>query len=136
MLYIIVFLLISVQVIEHVELNMTIETSFRGGLAINLRAPSGKIFLIALCFALLISVQGVVSRLQEFHRDHHPNISNWRYQSIFHWGESVLGSWKISVVSQKVGNTPSGTCCVVCKCVADKCVNQFGEAFICWYGVI
>jgi hypothetical protein len=70
-------------VVEHVEVNVTLESTFRGTLAIQLRAPSG-----------------VVSRLQEFHHDNHKDITNWRYQSIFSWGESPKGEWTMTMISE------------------------------------
>merc|ERR1712000_463785 len=67
-------------IVEHVEVNMTVTTDFRGSLAFNLTSPSGT-----------------VSRLQEHHHDRHADIDNWRYQSIMNWGESPLGEWKLTI---------------------------------------
>jgi hypothetical protein len=77
-------------IVEHVELNMTIDTTYRGTLKIELKAPSG-----------------IVARLQEWHHDNHADIANWRYQSIFSWGESAAGVWTIRVTPQPQSDAKS-----------------------------
>jgi len=69
-------------IVEHVEVNITIDVSSRGALTLVLTAPTGT-----------------VSRLQDVHRDQGAQIANWRYSSIFHWGESPVGNWTLKVLT-------------------------------------
>ena len=48
-----------------------------------------------------------MSRLQEWHHDNHGNIQNWRYQSIFSWGESAVGVWTVKVTPQAQSDAKS-----------------------------
>lgn len=69
-------------------MNITVDTQFRGAIAIDLVSP-----------------HGTRSRLQEYHHDRHADIKNWRYQSIFSWAETPVGSWKIEMSVQSTGKT-------------------------------
>jgi subtilisin family serine protease len=73
--------------VEHVEVIVDITHPARGDLSIT-----------------LISPYGTKSRLAETRNDMKPDIANWKFMSIFNWGESAQGSWKLVITDNKPGS--------------------------------
>ncbi len=53
----------------------------------------------------LVSPSGTLSRLSEFHSSVGPGYSNWALTSVRHWGESAVGTWRITIADV----APKGT---------------------------
>lgn len=69
---------------EHVTLSVSIQHSRRGDLAIS-----------------LISPHGTESRLAERHSDFNEDYRDWKFMSVFHWGESTAGQWQVKILDQR-----------------------------------
>jgi subtilisin-like proprotein convertase family protein len=81
--------------VEHVTVNVTINHTARGDLAVTLTSPSGT-----------------VSRLAEVHDDTANNYSNWTFSTVHHWGENSQGVWTVKItdtVAQDSGTLTSIT---------------------------
>ena len=76
--------------VEHVEVIVDIDHSYRGDLAITLTSP-----------------MGTQSILSEKHEDSNNNLNNWMFTSVHHWDEDSYGTWTLSVEDQ--GNGDTGT---------------------------
>lgn len=74
--------------VEHVIVTATIQHSRRGDLAIVLTSPSG-----------------MESQLAERHFDNNADYPAWKFNSVFHWGETSYGQWKINVSDQRATTT-------------------------------
>jgi hypothetical protein len=74
--------------VEHVEVIVDATHPARGELTIT-----------------LISPYGTKSRLAEVRNDVKPDYLNWKFMSIFNWGESAQGTWKLLIQDNKPGNT-------------------------------
>ncbi|XP_056646540.1 furin-like protease 1, isoforms 1/1-X/2 isoform X2 [Diorhabda sublineata] len=72
----------GVEVLEHVQAKLTIDSQRRGDLNIHLTSPAGtKVDLLA-------------------HRPHdnsRAGFSEWPFMSVHSWGESPLGSWQLEI---------------------------------------
>ena len=76
--------------VEHVEVIVDIDHSYRGDLEIILTSPAGT--------------QSVLS---EKHEDSGNDWNNWMFTSVHHWDEDSYGEWTLSIEDQ--GNGDSGT---------------------------
>tara|TARA_B100000674_G_scaffold280556_1_gene231918 strand:- start:4824 stop:8285 length:3462 start_codon:yes stop_codon:yes gene_type:complete len=76
--------------IEHVEVVVDIDHTYRGDLEIILTSPSGT--------------QSVLS---EKHEDSGNNWNNWMFTSVHHWDEDSFGEWSLSIEDK--GNGDTGT---------------------------
>ena len=76
--------------VEHVEVLVDIDHTFRGDLNIVLTSPSGS-----------------QSILSEKHDDEGNNWNNWMFTSVQHWDEESYGTWTLSIEDQ--GNGDTGT---------------------------
>ena len=74
--------------IEHIELIVDIDHTFRGDLKIEITSPSGT-----------------NSILVDKHEDPGYNYSDWALSSVRHWGESSLGEWTIVISDLRISNT-------------------------------
>ena len=74
--------------IEHIQLIVDIDHTFRGDLKIEITAPSGT-----------------KSILIDKHSDSNNDYSNWNFSSVRHWGESSLGIWTITITDLRISNT-------------------------------
>ena len=66
--------------LEHVELKVNIDHTYRGDLRVRLTSPSGT-------ESVLAQVNG----------DSIDNLNDWYYMTVRNWGESSLGTWTITV---------------------------------------
>ncbi len=66
--------------VERVTVQVNIQHSSRGQLAITLVSPSGT-----------------ESRLAEKHTDSNDNFTNWTFSTVRHWGENSQGTWTLRV---------------------------------------
>jgi subtilisin family serine protease len=73
-------------VVEHVDLFLTATHPRRGDLRI-----------------LLVSPQGTVSVMSEYHNDVNANIF-WRYNTVRSWGEQSAGTWTMKIRDEGAGN--------------------------------
>ena len=69
---------------EHVTVSVSIQHSRRGDLAIT-----------------LISPHGTESRLAERHFDFNKDYRDWKFMSVFHWGESTAGQWQVKIQDRR-----------------------------------
>ena len=76
--------------IEHVEVIVDIDHSYRGDLEIILTSPAGT-----------------QSILSEKHEDNGNDWNNWMFTSVHHWDEDSFGEWTLSIEDQ--GNGDTGT---------------------------
>jgi len=76
--------------IEHVEVIVDIDHSYRGDLEIILTSPAGT-----------------QSILSEKHEDSGNDWNNWMFTSVHHWDEDSFGEWTLSIEDQ--GNGDTGT---------------------------
>lgn len=76
--------------LEHVEVNVSISAQVRGSVELTLTSPSG-----------------MVSRLQERHRDTGRDISSWTYLTVAHWGEHPVGNWVSASLVSRPSNVQS-----------------------------
>jgi subtilisin-like proprotein convertase family protein len=76
--------------VEHVTLTADISHPKTGELTVALTSPSGT-----------KSILGTSGTLSEI------NISNWKYMSVFNWGEASEGTWTLTVTDSE--NTNTGT---------------------------
>jgi subtilisin family serine protease len=74
--------------VEHVEIIIDATHPARGDLVISLTSP-----------------YGTKSRLAEKRNDIKADYANWKFMSIFSWGESAQGVWKLTIQDSKPGNT-------------------------------
>jgi subtilisin-like proprotein convertase family protein len=74
--------------VEHVTVNVTINHTARGDLAITLTSPSGT-----------------VSRLAEVHSDTSNNYTNWTFSTVRHWGENSQGTWTVKIADTLAQDT-------------------------------
>lgn len=73
---------------EHVTVSVSIRHSRRGDLAIT-----------------LISPHGTESRLAERHFDFNKDYRDWKFMSVFHWGETTAGQWKVRIRDRRTRET-------------------------------
>ncbi len=71
---------------EHVMLTLELSHPARGELAVDLISPGGT-----------------VSHLFVPHNDPSPNLTH-RFSSVFHWGESTRGDWRLRIRDTQAGN--------------------------------
>jgi subtilisin-like proprotein convertase family protein len=71
--------------IEHARLTVNITHSRRGDLAITLISPNGT-----------------RSRLAERHLDSNENYGQWKFMSVFNWGELSSGQWRIEIADLRL----------------------------------
>ncbi|MBM3831873.1 MAG: hypothetical protein FJ403_01085 [Verrucomicrobia bacterium] len=74
--------------VEHVTVTVSIAHSRRGDLAITLVSP-----------------HGTRSRLAERHLDSNPDYNNWKFMSVFNWGEPSQGQWQVHVSDLRSNHT-------------------------------
>merc|ERR1712130_245119 len=75
-------------VVEHVDIFFDADHPRRGQLDIQITSP-----------------QGTVSVLAENRRDNNPDYYFWRFMTIRSWGESSLGTWRLTVTDSSSGYT-------------------------------
>ncbi len=71
--------------VEHVTVSVNITHTRRGDLAVTLVSPAGT-----------------RSRLAEKHLDSNENYRDWTFMSVFHWGESSQGQWKVEIADLRL----------------------------------
>lgn len=76
--------------VEHADVFVDIDHTFRGDLAITLTSPTG-----------------MQSILTEKHGDGNNHYADWRFSSVQHWGEDSRGEWTLTIEDQ--GNGDTGT---------------------------
>lgn len=69
--------------VEHVTLTVTIGHPYRGDLEITLTSPAGT-----------------TSRLAERHNDSSDNYSNYKFMTVFNWGEISRGTWTARIADR------------------------------------
>ncbi len=76
-------------VIEHIEVDFNATHTWRGDLQVKLTSPSG-----------------VASSLAPIRpSDGSDNLTNWRFGSVRHWGESAAGVWTLNVADRRFQDT-------------------------------
>ena len=76
-------------VIEHIEVDFNATHSWRGDLQVKLTSPSG-----------------VVSTLAPMRpTDNGDNFTNWKFQSVRHWGQTAAGAWTLNVADKRFQDT-------------------------------
>ena len=76
-------------VIEHIEVDINVTHTWRGDLQVKLTSPSG-----------------VVSTLAPIRpADNGDNLTNWKFGSVRHWGESAAGTWTLNVADKRFQDT-------------------------------
>lgn len=83
----------EVNYIEHIQLYVTLEYSYRGALSIHLASPSG------------ISTCVLSAREADFSKD---GFKDWAFMSVHTWGENPVGDWKLSVLDTKGSESNTG----------------------------
>jgi subtilisin-like proprotein convertase family protein len=137
-------------VIEHVEVNVTMDISSRGALALVMTSPAGTVsrFQVCVCVCGVLRVLLLTRCRQDVHRDQGAQIANCtrahvcdvdshtlcvgRYSSIFSWGESPVGNWTLKVLADLTRH-PKATfqswnvlmhgCVQVLMCVYMMCIS-------------
>ena len=73
-----------IKFLEHVQIKVDLDFLYRGDLFLQLTAPSNTV--------------SPLTRKRVF--DHHEkfkNLTDWVITTLFHWGESPYGTWKLRI---------------------------------------
>lgn len=76
--------------LEHIRLNLNMDTAIRGQVSVDLISPSG-----------VVSNLGSTRKLDRSDE----GFNDWKFMSVAHWGdENFVGTWKLKVQNHEVGN--------------------------------
>lgn len=81
--------LVNLEKVEHVTVTVSIDSTVRGQIQVNLISPHGVVSKLAQRRALDMSSKG---------------LQNWTFLSVAHFGEDGVGEWKLEVSSSRGEN--------------------------------
>ena len=73
-----------IKFLEHVQIKVDLDFHYRGDLSLKLKAPSGTL--------------SPLTKYRYFDQfEETKNLTDWVITTLFHWGESPMGTWELEI---------------------------------------